>query len=211
MPDENEDQGGDLSQEDMDDLGTLDGNEDDDPDEGGEDGDGKEYVAPSAEEWAKVQRKLKRQEDRITKLVGKPPAKGRGKSPDQQLLEQVNGKGDADEDDESGEATRWRTIAAQQSAATQLAAAGFSGTAKQAARLTRLLDLADAEPDRHGAFDFEDEIEELAEEYPSLFTASKGTGRPPAPRVRRADDRRTPKKDATQATTDALLRGAGYR
>lgn len=196
----------DIDPADLDDLGELGGDED------GSDDDAGEYTPPSKDEWTKLQAKIKRQEGRITKLLG-----GKGKPAadiDRQLAAGLkSGKGTPAEDeggDDSGEVTRWRTMAAQQSAATQLAAAGFQGSAKQSARLTRLLDLAGAEPDRHGAFDFEDEIEDLIEEFPQLF--AKGAAGRPAPVVRRADSRSgAPAKDPTRETTDALLKSAGYK
>lgn len=223
------DEGRHLEQDEMDDLGEL-GNEEgggddpDDLDDAGEDelGDQDDDL-PTPEQWKKIQDKVKRQEDRITRLTGKDR---RGRSVDQKLKDQLNGgKGrstksaDADDadDEANSEAARWRTIAAQQSAATQLTAAGFNGTAKQAARLTRLLDLAGAEPDDSGAFDFEDEIEDLQEEYPELFGA-KGSRRNErqersnGTRQRTAPTRDSREKlDPTQSTSRKLLRGAGFQ
>lgn len=200
--------------------------EDDDPDED-LDADPAPYVAPDKAAWDKIQRKIQRQEERITRLLegrGKAPAKktasrrtpaGTETDPDKALLAQLRAEREEEEtdDEESGEATRWRGIAASNAAATQLAAAGFNGTAKQAARLTRLLDLTGAEPDRHGAFDFEDEIEELVEEYPALFGQGQtGAARRPAPRVGgRGRETSTPRKDPSRSTSDALLKSAGYR
>lgn len=199
----------DIDQADLDDLGEL-GDGDEDGDEGGAP---KGKPIPDAETWEKIQRKLARQEERITRLVG-AKGKGGGASVDRQLAAQLRGgKGKADEDDEpadDGEAARWRDIAVRNAASAQISAAGFTGTAKQAARLARLIETSSIEPDRNGVFDLEDEIDELKEEYPQLFSTA-GDGRRRAPVVRRGDSRETGKKDPTLSTTDKMLKAAGYR
>jgi hypothetical protein len=204
MPDQDdidEGQTEDIDPADLDDLGDLD--EPDTDEDESEDEDGKKpYKPPSQSEWNRLQRRIKR----LTKAKDKPVA-----DVDRQLARQLGtkGKAAADEDDEpdTSEADRWRGIAVQNAAASQIAAAGFTGTAKQAARLARLIDTGSIQPDRDGTFDLEDEIEELQEEYPQLFQAKDG--RRPAPRVRRADNRQAAPKDPTRATSDALLKEAG--
>jgi hypothetical protein len=211
---------GDIDPEDMDDLGDLDGPDDDDEgdedgpddDEGqGKDGDGKDWKPPTKAEWERAQRRLK-------KYAADKRGKG-GAEVDRKLAAQLRGKAGKDDDESdsseaSEEAQRWRRTAAQQSAAASLTAAGFNGTARQAARLTRLLDLDNAEPDSDGVFDWEDDVEELKEEYPELFGArgsrrNEGGGR--LPKVRTAPNRDgAPKDDPTQRTSDALLRAAGF-
>lgn len=205
MP-ENEDPTEDIDPADLDDLGDLGGDKDDEPDE-----DAPPYVAPDAETWAKIQRKLARQEERITRLTGKTPKGKPVADVDKALADQLRTKGKPaeDEDEQDGEAARWRGIAVQQAAASQLQAAGFSGTAKAAARLARLIDTDGLEPDRSGTFDLEDQIDELREEYPDLFGGGTGSARRPAPVVRRGDSRARPAKDPTRSTSDAMLRAAG--
>jgi hypothetical protein len=210
MPNDPDDDTGteDIDPADLDDLGELGDDEDDDSGD-----EGKEYVAPTADEYAKLQRKLKRQEDRITRLVGRKGGKPAA-DVDRKLAAQLKGsKADEDDDEpaDTAEADRWKGIAIQQAASAQIAAAGFTGTAKQAARLARLLDTSDLEPSRDGTFDLEDEVDELVEEYPELFNRGKG-GRRPAPSVRRADVRAgRPKADPSRATSDQLLKMAGYK
>lgn len=206
MP-EPEDQNEDIDPVDLDDLGDLGDPEDDEPDEEDE-GTPAAKPLPTADEWAKIQRKLQRQEDRITRLTGKTPKGKPVADVDRQLQRQL-GKGKPAEEDEEQDGTDWRGIAIQNAAASQLQAAGFSGTAKAAARLARLIDTDGLEPDRSGSFDLEDQIDELREEYPDLFGAGQGTGRRPAPVVRRADNRRSAPKDPTRSTSDAMLRAAG--
>jgi hypothetical protein len=212
VPDQDEDVQ-DLSQDDLDDLGDLGGGDTDEDDESDEDqddaegSDGKPYKPPSKSEWDRTQKRIKRLLDE------KKGRKGGGADIDRQLQRQISGKGkaddkDADEPEDTSEADRWRGIAVQNAAASQIAAAGFTGTAKQAARLAKLIDMDDVRPNRDGTFDLEDEIEELQEEYPQLFQAV-GSGRRPAPNVRRADNRKAAPKDPTQATSDALLASAG--
>jgi hypothetical protein len=209
----------DPADEDQDDL-EDDGQEDEDQEDDGDED--KPYEAPDAETWAKVQRKIKRQEDRITRLLaerktgGKPaPKKTAASDPDAELLRQLRGlgnrKGAQDDDDEDQEdGPDWKGMAIKAAAASQLQAAGFSGTAKQAARLARLIDTSNLVPNRDGTFDLEDEVDELKDEFPELFGAR--TGRRPAPVVRRNDPRGgTPPKDPTRATDLALLKEAGYR
>lgn len=220
-----DDEGGGLGPDDLDELGELGGDEggdDDDErdDDEGEDDDDKPWKPPSKSEWERAQRRLKRYAD---EKAGRSRGKSGTADVDRKLREQLNGgkgktKDDAGEDDDSpglAEAARWRLTAARQSAATALSAAGFSGTAKQAARLTRLLDLEDAEPDSDGVFDFEDDVEDLKEEYPELFGAKgarrneqrAGRGRP----GRTAPTRKDATESATDQTTRELLRSAGFR
>jgi hypothetical protein len=216
MADDDNDGGG-LGPDELDELGELgdedDADTDDRDDDDADDGDeGKPWKPPSKSEWERAQRRLKRYADE------KAGRKGAG-SVDEKLRKQLGGKGkdDAGDDDTSAgqeEAARWRLTAARQSAATALSAAGFSGTAKQAARLTRLLDLEDSEPDKDGVFDFEDDVEDLKEEYPELFGGKgarrnerAGRGRP----GRTAPTRRDATEDATSRTTKELLRQAGFR
>jgi hypothetical protein len=182
----------------------------DDIDPGDVDPDDEPYVAPTAEEWLKAQRKIERQEERITRLVGK--GKGGGADVDRQLARQIKGKLSDLEDDEpadTAEADRWKGIAIQNAASAQIAAAGFSGTAAQAVKLARLLDMSEIEPNRDGAFDLEDEVQKLVEEYPQLFAKPQGRR---SPAVRRSDsDQTAPKKSPTDRTSEALMRQAGYR
>lgn len=201
----------DIDPADLDDLGDLGG--DDDPDE--KDGD-EEYTPPDKDTWAKLQRKIKRQEEKITALTGKTPSKGAsrpGKDVDDALRKQFKGQDSESEeepDEDTGEAERWRGIAIRNAAASQIAAAGFSGTAKQAARLAKLIDTSSITPGRDGEFDLEDEIDELKDEYPQLFSTAGGNGRRPVPRVRTAPDPRTPRPDSTKSTSNKLLKSAGY-
>jgi hypothetical protein len=202
MPDLDDDATEDIDSADLDDLGGLGESE-----EEAEDGD--EYTPPSADEWAKLQRKIKRQEDRITRLVGKPGGKSKPAADvDRELAAQLRGKAAEEdaEDSRPSEDSRWRDIAVRSAAAAQISAAGFSGTARAAERLAKLIDTSQVEPDSDGRFDLEDEIDALREEYPELFKVVRR-----APAVRRADSDGRPPKDPTQETSDALLRQAGYR
>ena len=159
----------------------------------------KPYKPPTKGEWDRLQRRIKK----LTEAKGKAPA-----DVDKKLREQISG-GKADEDEDPVD-SRWRDIAITNAAAAQISAAGFTGTAKQAARLANLIDRAGIEPDSHGAFDLEDEIEELKEEYPQLFTSAGD--RPRNPRVRTAPSGdKTPAKDPTATTTAKMMRQAGYR
>ena len=194
---------------DLDDLGDLGDGDEDDPKDKAPAG---KPMPTSQEEWDKVQRKLKRQEDRITALVGKGPKGKPVADVDRQLAAQLR-KGKADPDDEpedDGEAERWKGIAIQNAAASQIAAAGFTGTAKQAARLARLIDTSRVVPGSDGTFDLEDEVDDLVDQYPQLF-APAGQRRP-VPRVRRADSKDSaPAKDASLRTSERMLKEAGYR
>src|SRR6188508_3479938 len=141
MPDQDEqdvDQSEDIDQADLEDLGDLEEpDEDDEPDE-----DGKPYKPPSRSEWNRLQRRIKR-------LTKKAEGSGPAADVDRQLQRQIRGKAaDEDEPQDDGEAARWRDIAVQNAAASQIAAAGFTGTARQAARLARLIDMSDVKPGR---------------------------------------------------------------
>jgi hypothetical protein len=205
MPEEDEDQGGDLDQGELDDLGELGDPEDEGDEEGtgnGSPGASGAWKAPSKSEWDRLQRRIKR--------LTKPATADVDKELQRQLGGKTKGKESEDEDGPNVEAEHWRGVAIQNAASAQITAAGFSGTAKQAARLARLIDTASVAVGRDGSVDLEDEIEELKEEYPQLFGAP--TGRRAAPQVRRQDGREgAPKKTPTERTSDALLRSAGYR
>lgn len=195
MADENVDQAGDEAP----DTDTGDEGHDDDTD-GTETED--EWAPPSRDDWTKVQATLKaRKAERDAVRKELADLKAKTKSDDT-----------PDEDDEGA---RWRRTAARSSAASALQAAGYQGTVQQARRLTRLLDLDTAEPDREGDFDWEDDVEALKEEFPSLFAApsnSNGT-RPPGRKVTTADrgGKGSPAPDPAKRTTDRLLRAGGYR
>lgn len=159
----------------------------------------KPYKPPSKSEWDRLQRRIKK----LTEAKGKPAA-----DVDRKLRDQISGG--KDEEDEAPVDSRWRDIAITNAAAAQISAAGFRGSAKQAARLANLIDRSGIEPDSHGAFDLEDEIEELREEYPQLFSAETGGRR--APRVRTGPSgEKTPAKDPTATTSAKMMRQAGYR
>lgn len=212
--DEGTDDGaGDLDQDDMDDLGELGEGDEDQDDEGDEGGkgkdDAKDWKPPTKSQWDRAQRRLKKYAE-AQRGAGKD-----GADVDRKLRDQLTGgKGDEDDDaeDARAEAARWRLTAARQSAAAQLSAAGFNGTAAQSARLTRLLDLESAKPDKHGVFDFEDDVEDLKDEYPELFGA-KGARRNEGGASRRPNTtpvRGQERKSATDRTTAALLKAGGY-
>jgi hypothetical protein len=206
MPEPEEDDiGGDLDQGDLDDLGELgDAEEDEDgADNGSAGASGAPWKAPSKSEWDRLQRRIKRLTKPATADVDKELQRRLGGKPP---------KGKDAEEDEDGpnvEAEHWRGVAIQNAASAQITAAGFSGTARQAARLARLIDTAQVAVGRDGSVDLEDEIEELKEEYPQLFQAA--SGRRVVPKVRRQDGSGdAPKKSPTQRTSEALMRGAGY-
>jgi hypothetical protein len=166
-----------------------------DEDEGAEE---KPYKPPTKGEWDRLQRRIAK----LTK-AGKPVA-----SVDQQLAAQLAGAKDEKDEAPAAQNDHWRNVAIQNAAAAQISAAGFSGSAKQAARLAKLIDTAGLEPDRHGSFDLEDEIEDLKEEYPMLFSAEAGRRNP---RVRTAPSPdKVPAKDPTAATSAKMMRQAGY-
>lgn len=167
------------------------GNEQDDEGTEGE----KPYKPPTKGEWDRLQR-------RIAKLT-KPAA-----DVDKKMREQIAGKAEGQDEGPSEDSSRWRDMAIQASAAAQISAAGFSGTAKQAARLARLIDTQGLEPDGHGAFDLEDEIADLRDEYPQLFS-TPGEKRNPRVRTAPSGDR-TPVKDPTAVTSARMLKQAGY-
>lgn len=164
-----------------------------------EDGD-EEWTPPSKEDWTKLTNAARARKEDIKTLrreLGELKAKSTKKD-------------DEEEDSGDSEAKKWRTTAARSSAATALSAAGFSGTAKQARRLTRLLDLEGAEPDDLGDFDFDDDIEELKEEFPQLFEpADEGRGRR-APRVTTSDRGRKSSTVTRDKTSERLLKQGGY-
>jgi hypothetical protein len=222
---------GDDTEDRAEDTEELDDQADDlEDDTGDDDGDGdqEEYTPPTQEEWEKVQgalarRKQERNQARAERAklrnelaeARKATTTRNGDSVRDGDGDQQSTSRDEDRDDRAAEEIRWRQAAARSSAATQLQAAGFSGTAKQAKKLTRLIDLDLAEPDDDGDFDFEEAIDELREEYPQLF---RGEDKPTPPRQRRpttADRGRDTGRDATRnpsdVTSQALLRQAGIR
>jgi hypothetical protein len=221
---DDDDEGGGLGPDELDELGELGGEDDEGADDDGKDDEDSDEWGddkpPTPAQWRRAQRRLRKFAEE--KRTGKGASGGKG-GVDEQLRRQLGagkrkGKDDAGDDDDSpgqAEATRWRVTAARQSAATALSAAGFSGTAKEAVRLTRLIDLEDAEPDSDGVFDFEDEVDELKEQYPELFGGKgsrrneRGTGRVRPGRT--APTRGGTTETDTERTTRELLRSAGFR
>lgn len=156
-----------------------------------------EWSPPGKDDWEKLTRAAKarrKERDDARRELAALKAK-------ESESEQENAKPD--------EAAKWRETAARASAATSLQAAGFSGTAKQARRLTRLLDLANIEPDDTGDFDFEDEIEDLRQEFPMLFQRDKPVTSSRKPTT--ADRGGSAGAPGRDRTTERLLRAAGYR
>jgi hypothetical protein len=154
-----------------------------------------DWTPPSKEEWTKLSN----------------AAKARKRERDAAKRELATFKNGKDgEDDDEKEAKKWRSTAARNSAATALSTAGFPGTAKQARLLTRLLDLDSAEPDANGDFDFEEEIEELKEEFPALFR-ELGEPRRRAPKVTTSDKGRTAGGGTRDRASERLLKQAGIR
>jgi len=189
-----------------------DGDDDGGSEGGGDDDDGDDdYVAPTREEAEKMRATMRaRKQERDAARAELRRLR--------EQLKNADGKGGDEgksrEDERGGdEDVRWRRTAARSSAASQLTAAGFSGTAKQAKRLTALLDLESAEPDRDGDFDFEDEIADLKDEYPMLFRAPDDDGgrarRRPSTADRSRDVGRDDTDDATTRTSKAMLRKMG--
>ncbi len=177
---------------DVDDVEEQDVEETDDGQEEEDD-----WSPPSKDEWQKVSNAAKARHEELKSL-----RKELG-----ELKKSLKGEEENQEDDE---VKRWRSTAARNSAATALSAAGFPGSSKQARRLTRLLDLEDAEPDANGDFDFEDEIEALKEEFPSLFQ-EPGEPRRRAPKVTTSDRGRSSGTTTRDRTTEKLLKQAGFR
>lgn len=156
-----------------------------------------EWSPPGKDDWEKLTR----------------AAKARKKERDDARRELAALKNKENEGEESkqeaDEASKWRETAARASAATALQAAGFSGTAKQARKLTRLLDLSGAQPDDTGDFDFEDEIDDLKEEFPQLFAREQRQA--PVRKPTTADRGGNAGGPGRDRTTERLLKAAGYR
>ncbi|MCX4504572.1 phage scaffolding protein [Streptomyces anulatus] len=153
------------------------------------------WEAPSKERWEKLENAARARKEEVRAL--------------RKQVGELKAQSKEEEPEESGE-SKWRAAAARNSAATALSAAGFPGSRKQAARLTRLLDLSDVEPDDNGDFDFDDEIETLKEEFPALF-AEPGEQRRRAPRVTTSDRGRTAGGTSKDRTTERLMKQAGFR
>ncbi|MFJ8935364.1 hypothetical protein ACIRL0_06545 [Streptomyces sp. NPDC102365] len=152
------------------------------------------WEPPSKERWEKLEKAANARRHEI-----------------KELRKQIGDLKYAKEDEDEGEteAKKWRSTAARNSAATALSAAGFPGTAKQARLLTRLLDLDSADPDSNGDFDFDDEIDELKEQFPSLFKEA-GEPRRRAPKVTTSDRGRSAGITTRDRTSEKLLKQAGF-
>jgi hypothetical protein len=193
-----------------DDPGRDDDGDDEDEDDSGDGG--KPWTPPTQEEYERLQRTAqRRKEERLQARRELAELKKARTAPKKKESEDDDsGRDDEAAKEAAKEADRWRAVAVKQAAAASLSAAGFTGTAKQAARLTKLMDLDDAEPGRDGSFDFEEEVEELKEEFPHLFEDPR-TGRR-TPKVRTASGRGDGSKpDPVKRTSDRLLKSAGYR
>jgi hypothetical protein len=201
-PDDDVDDAGPGDLDDLDDLGD------------GDDEDDEEYVPPTKAEFEKMRAKIKRQEDRITRLTGKTP---RGKSIDQQLQDQMRGKGrkpaGRDDDDEDDGAAGQRALeeanerTKRSAGVAALMGAGLSRD--QAKRAVRLIDMRSVDLDDDGDVDIEDEIEDLREQFPEMFSKSVAYRRRPGARTAPEPERRQV-KTATQKTDEALMKQAGF-
>jgi hypothetical protein len=198
---------------DLDDLGDLGGEDDEDDEEldtdAGDD-DGKDAnppadtPAPTAEDWERAQRKLKRQEDRITRLL-----KAQGKPVTRDAAGNV-----ADDDAPAAPATDPDVRVKRQAGIAALTDAGLSRA--QAKTAVRLLDLSGLEVDDDGEVDdddLEELVEDLREKFPAMFGAGASNGATKrTPRVRTAPTRAgAPTDDPTARTSRALLRSAGFQ
>lgn len=204
----------DPGQEGLDELGDLGGDGDAEPgddldeaDDDGEDANPPAAVpAPTAADYDRLQKKAKRQEDRITRLLkaqGKPVKR--------------NAAGALEEDDkDSAPATPASdpdTRVKRQAGIAALTDAGLSRA--QAKTAVKLLDLSGLDVDEDGEVD-DDELEELVEglkeQFPAMFGGGSGNGtRKALPKVRTAPARPgTPTDDPTANTTRALMRAAGF-
>jgi hypothetical protein len=176
---------------DLDDLGEL-GDEPQDDDEDPElDDDGNpvvkgEYKPPTQAEFERMQRRLKKfaaeRKSKATETARKP----------------------AEDDAPAEPADDTRLVRAAGIAA--LVGAGL--TKDQAKSAVRLMDLRGITVDEDGDADLEDEVDELKERFPGLFERTVAYRRPPA--ARRTPEKRTPEEDATKRTDKKILRAAGF-
>ena len=180
---------------------TEDQTEDDASTEDADAEDTEDWTPPTKEEVTRLRntaqaRKVERDQARRELRDAKAAAAGTG-----------DGAGTGADEDAG---PNWRDTAVRNSAASALQAAGFSGSAKQAKKLARLLDLDGIEPDASGDFDLTDEVDELKDEFPQLFAApTSDPARPP--RRTTADRGRQGATPDPDKTTSRLLKQAGYR
>jgi hypothetical protein len=165
---------------------------DDQPDDHQEE----EFKPPSKEEWEKVRQRLKR--------ANEEAAKNRT-----ELAKQLR-KEQSDEDaakEREAAASKWQRTAVTNAAVAELQGAGY--TKAQAKRLARVIDLSNVQIDDDGEIDLEDEIEQLAKDFPPDKGVARGAGARVTTGRGRSDSE--PADDVDSKFAKNLLRQGGFR
>jgi len=146
---------------------TRDGSDDDDFDVDVDDNadDDTEYVAPTQDEWERVQRALSRakKEARERRLKLKELTAKGGDGDGNNAVDAERIRMDAQEAEEA----KWKRRTVIQAAASRLAQAGLVG---DPSRLANLVDAEQVNIAEDGEIDgLDDQIEDIKDDYPSLF------------------------------------------
>lgn len=158
-----------------------------------------EYTAPEKEEWERTTASLAKIKAERTKLR-------------KELAEARAGKPKPDEKpDEKDEPKEDPELRVKKVAVTS-ALVGIGLTKTQARRAARLVDMSDVEVDEDGDAELDDVIADLKSEFPGLFPEGGRAGSGPRPRTSGGRSRDAgEKKSADERTSEAMLKGAGFR
>jgi len=180
-----------------------DADDDDQGDDEGKDG-GDDFKPPTKDEWAKVQRALRKANREAANLRKKSSPGGSG----------------GDDSGKDADATRAAKAEAEKTEMRTKRTAGMLALTSeglnrdQAKRLVGLLNLDDVEVDEFGDADLEDQIEDLKEEFPALFAKDedrRGGARRPRTSGGRSSSDGGGTKTPDQTHSERMLRAAGYR
>jgi hypothetical protein len=179
-----------------DDEGTPDPDDTADDDSG--DGDQSEeqqaeYKPPSKEEWEKARNAAKKAREERDKARSELASSRREKQTEEETAAE-----------RAAEQQKWQRTAVTNAAVAELQGAGY--TKAQARRLSKLIDLSNVDIDDEGDIDLEEEIEQLAKDFPPDKGVARGGGRVTTGRGREDSQ---PKDDVDARFAKRLLRQSG--
>jgi hypothetical protein len=147
-----------------DDTTPPDDTPDPEPDDQPDDEPEVEYKPPSKEEWEKARGAAKKARDERDKIRAELAASRREKQTEEEKAA-----------DRAAEQEKWQRTAVTNAAVGELQAAGY--TKAQARRLSKLIDLSNVDIDDDGEVDLEEEIEQLAKDFPPDKSVARGGSR----------------------------------
>ena len=155
-----------------------------------------EFKPPTKEEWEKARNAAKKAREERDRARSELAASRREKQSDEEKAAE-----------RAAEQEKWQRTAVTNAAVAELQGAGY--TKAQARRLAKLIDLSSVSIDDEGEIDLEEEIEQLAKDFPPDGTVRRGNN---SARVTTGRGREAPPEaDADAKFAARLLRQGGFR